>query len=100
MKIEFDQRELGQFCKRRGIARLELFGSALGDNFRSESDIDLLATLDPSAHPTLFDWEEMREELTEILGREVDLVSRRAIESSRNAYRKRSILSTAQPFYG
>jgi len=48
----------------------------------------------------LLDWADMQEKLAELFGRPVDLVSRRAIERSRNRYRKHSILSTATPIYG
>ena len=50
MKLTFNAERLGRFCRERGIARLELFGSALGDDFRAESDVDLLATLRTDAH--------------------------------------------------
>ncbi len=99
MKLNFNPEKLGRFCRERGIARLELFGSALGDDFQEASDVDLLATLRTDAHPTLLDWADMREKLAEMFGRPVDLVSRRAIESSRNRYRKHSILTTARPIY-
>ena len=99
MKLDVNYESLGRFCHEHGIARLELFGSTLRDDFRAESDVDLLATLRADAHPTLLDWAEMQEKLTELFGRPVDLVSRRAIESSRNRYRKHSILTTAIPFY-
>ena len=94
MKLNFSREHLGRFCRERGISRLELFGSALGDDFRDDSDVDLLATLQKDARPTLLDWAEMQEELGRILGRPVDLVSRRGIERSRNRYRKRAILSS------
>jgi predicted nucleotidyltransferase len=99
MNLDFNQEKLGQFCQQRGIARLELFGSALGDDFRDDSDVDLLATLRADARPTLLDWADMQEKLAEMFGRPVDLVSRRAIERSRNRYRKHSILSTATLIY-
>src|SRR5580658_795009 len=99
MKLEFNRQKLAQFCRERGIARLELFGSALRDDFRDNSDVDLLATLRADARPTLLDWAEMQEKLAEVFGRSVDLVSRRAIERSRNRYRRQSILSTAMPIY-
>lgn len=99
VKLKFNRESLSQFCRERGIARLELFGSALRDDFRDESDVDLLVTLQIDAHPTLLDWADMQEKLAELLGRPVDLVSRRAIESSRNRYRKHSILSTATPIH-
>ena len=96
MQLEFSRQKLGQFCQEHGIARLELFGSALREDFR---DVDLLATLRADARPTLLDWADMQEKLAEVFGRPVDLVSRRAIERSRNRYRKQSILSTAMPIY-
>ena len=99
MKLSFNREKIGQFCQQRGIARLELFGSALRDDFGGDSDVDLLATLRSDAHPTLLDWADMQEKLAELFGRSVDLVSRRAIERSRNRYRKHSILSTAMPIY-
>ena len=99
MKLKLPHERLGKFCRERGIARLELFGSALGENFQNDSDIDLLAPLRNDARPTLLDWADMQEQLTEIFGRSVDLVSRRAVERSRNRYRKHSILSTAIPIY-
>lgn len=99
MKLTYNRESLGQFCQKHGIARLELFGSALRDDFRKDSDVDLLATLRSEARPTLLDWADMQEKLAELFGRPVDLVSRRAIERSRNRYRKHSILSTATPIY-
>ncbi len=100
MKLEFNRETLGRFCQEHGIARLELFGSSLRADFREDSDIDLLATLQNDAHPTLLDWADMQEKLAEMMGRPVDLVSRRAIERSRNLYRRHSILSTTMPIYG
>ncbi len=99
MKLDFNREKLGRFCVEHGIARLKLFGSALRDDFRTDSDIDLLATLRDDAHPTLLDWADMQEQLAQVFSRRVDLVSRRAIERSRNRYRKHSILSTATPIY-
>ena len=99
MKLNINHESLGRFCREHGIARLELFGSALGADFGGESDVDLLATLRTGARPTLLDWADMQEKLTVLFGRPVDLVSRRAIERSRNAYRKHSILTSAMPIY-
>lgn len=99
MKLNFNREHLRRFCEERGIARLELFGSALRDDFRDDSDVDLLATLREDARPTLLDWADMQEKLAELFGRPVDLVSRRAIERSRNGYRKHAILSAATPLY-
>jgi uncharacterized protein len=99
MNLDVDFESLSRFCRERGIARLELFGSALGEGFHRASDVDLLATLRADARPTLLDWAEMQAKLAELFNRPVDLVSRRAIERSRNRYRKHAILTTAKTIY-
>ncbi len=99
MKLSYDAEGLQRFCRERGIAKLELFGSALRDDFRSDSDVDLLCTLRADSHCTLLGWANLQLKLTEIFGRPVDLVSRWAIERSQNPYRRTPILSTAKPIY-
>ena len=98
-RLHFDRERLGRLCEERGVARLDLFGSALRDDFREDSDVDLLAALRPDARVTLLDWADLQEKLSEVFGRSVDLVSRRAVEGSQNPYRKQAILSTAIPLY-
>lgn len=61
------------FCKRHHIKKLSLFGSYLRDDFGPESDIDVLVEFDPEHIPTLFDVAGMEIELSEALGRKVDL---------------------------
>ena len=99
MKLNLNREKIGQFCQQRGIARLELFGSALGDDFRADSDVDLLCSLRPDTRCGLFEWAAMKMDLEKIFGRPVDLVSRWGIEQSKNRYRKHAILSTAIPIY-
>ena len=91
--------ELVDFCRRWKIAELSLFGSALTEDCRPDSDIDLLVTFAPNAAWSLFDHFSMEEELSAILGREVDLVSRRAIERSSNWIRRKAILESAEPYF-
>ena len=55
MKLNFDADAVGRVCSERGISRLELFGSALGDAMRDDSDVDLLATIRPGAKCRLFE---------------------------------------------
>jgi uncharacterized protein len=98
-RLHFDRERLGHLCRERGVARLDLFGSALREDFREDSDVDLLAALRPEACVTLLDWADLQEKLSEVFGRRVDLVSRRAVEGSQNPYRKQAILSTAIPIY-
>lgn len=87
------------FCQRWKIVELSLFGSALREDFRPNSDIDLLVRFAPGARWSLFDHARMERELEEILGREVDLLSRTAVEGSANWIRREEILRTAQPIY-
>jgi predicted nucleotidyltransferase len=90
---------LEEFCRRWKIAELSLFGSALRDDFRADSDIDLLARFAPDAEWSLLDHARMERELAGMLGREVDLVSRTAVEASPNWIRRREILNTARALY-
>ena len=87
------------FCRRWRIQELALFGSALREDFGADSDVDLLVTFTPEAAWSLLDHIQMQTELSELLGRPVDLVSRRAIEGSANPIRKREILTNARTVY-
>lgn len=82
-------------CENRPIVRVEVFGSMSGTTMHPASDIDLLIEFDPDAPVGLFEMGEIKEELESRLGRRVDLLSRPAIERSKNSFRRRSIL--AQP---
>ena len=87
-------------CRRRGIRRLALFGSILRDDFRPESDIDLLVDYEPDSRPRSFTEEfAVRDEFEALLGHKVDVVEREAVEQSPNYLRRRHILSTAEPIY-
>jgi len=99
MTLAYDPEVLRRFCREGGIAKLELFGSALSDDFRTDSDVDLLCTLRPDVQPTLFGWVDMEYRLAEIFGRSVDLLDRPTVERSRNVRRKMSILSRTAPLY-
>jgi predicted nucleotidyltransferase len=88
-----------ELCRRWKIVELSLFGSALRDDFRPDSDIDLLVRFAPDADWSLLDHARMERELTGILGREVDLVTRTAVEASPNWIRRQEILSTARALY-
>jgi len=99
-QINVDKSAVADFCRRWKITELALFGSVLRDDFRPESDVDVLVTFEPDHPWSLLDHVQMQEELASILGRSVDLVTRRAIERSRNYIRRKSILESAQVVYG
>ena len=81
------------------MSELALFGSAVRDDFGPESDVDLLVSFDPDTRRTLFDIVRMEDELRAMFGRNVDLVTRAAVEGSRNHIRRKSILESAQVLY-
>jgi predicted nucleotidyltransferase len=91
--------QVAEFCRRWSIRELAVFGSALCDRLAPASDVDLLVTFAPDVRWSLLDHIRMQTELSEMLGRPVDLVSRRAIERSANPLRKREILSAARSIY-
>jgi uncharacterized protein len=98
LSVSYDA--IADFCRRWQVIKFELFGSVLRDDFRPDSDVDALVTFDPDSHPTLFDLVEMQEELEALFGRDVDLLTRRAVESSRNPERRQSILSNVETVFG
>jgi uncharacterized protein len=95
-RIAIDKTKIGEFCERWGIGELALFGSVLRDDFRGDSDVDILVTFKPDTHITLFDMVRMQDELSRMIGRDIDLVSRRGIERSENHIRKEAILSSIE----
>jgi predicted nucleotidyltransferase len=98
-RIPVEQDVLDAFCKRWKIAKLELFGSYSRGDATPASDIDLLVTFARDAEWSLIDHVHIENELSDVLGRKVDLISRAAIEGSPNALRRRAILDSAVPIY-
>jgi uncharacterized protein len=96
IKINIPRAKIAEFCKRWNVSEFAIFGSALSADFRPDSDVDVLVSFDPRAHVTLFDMVHMQEELKTIFGREVDLISKRGVETSRNYLRRKAILDSAQ----
>jgi len=99
LPIELPYDALADYCRRWKITKLEVFGSILRDDFGPESDVDFLVTFDPAARWTLFDAIHAQDELAALVGRPVDLVSRRPIEKSENWMRRRLILDSARMLY-
>jgi uncharacterized protein len=97
--IPVNRQTITDFCQRRRITELAFFGSVLRDDFRPDSDVDVLVTFAEDARWSLLDHVAMEEELSRLLGRKVDLVSRRAIERSKNWVRSSAILSQVEPIY-
>lgn len=92
-RISVDEDKIAEFCRKWRIAELALFGSVLRDDFRPDSDVDVLVTFDPDAGWSLFDLVDMQEELTTLFGRHVDLVEADGI---RNPFRRHAILRSKE----
>jgi predicted nucleotidyltransferase len=95
-KFRIPRKKLAEFCQRWSINELSLFGSVLREDFRSDSDIDVLVSIDPTAHIGLFEIALMKIELEKMFKRPVDIVEK---EGLRNPYRRSEILNTAQVVY-
>lgn len=100
VQIDFDRQKVAAFCGKWQIKELSLFGSVLREEFREDSDVDVLIDFAEDSHWSLLDMVEMQDELRQILGREVDLVSRRGVEMSKNPLRREAILSSAEVIHG
>jgi uncharacterized protein len=98
-RIGLDPQSLSEYCRRWKIKELSLFGSVLRASYTSNSDIDILVAFSDDASWGLFEHLTMEEELSALLGRKVDLVTRRAVERSSNWIRRQAILSEVRPYY-
>ena len=94
--ITINKQAVAEFCKRWKIVEMSLFGSVLRDDFKPDSDIDVLVTFSPEVQWSLWDFPQMQDELKAIFGREVDIVEKDALK---NPFRRHSILTTKQVVY-
>lgn len=78
--LHFVQEEIDAFCKANHITSLAVFGSVLRDDFREDSDIDLLVEFDPNVRTGLFAISEMQRELSDMFNRKVDFVPRNGLK--------------------
>jgi uncharacterized protein len=95
-RIKASSAQIAEFCQRWKITEFALFGSVLRDDFRPDSDIDVLVTFADERGVTWDDWMKMQTELETLFGRKVDLVSK---EYLKNPYRRHEILKTCQVIY-
>ena len=99
LSIKLPENKIAEFCDCWMVSELALFGSVLRDDFHADSDLDFLITFSPNADWSLLDHASMQQELMVMFGRDVDLVSKRAIERSENWIRRQEILGTARVIY-
>ena len=98
-RIDIPRDRIAAFCGKWDVAELALFGSALREDFRPESDIDLLIRFSPGTEYGLLRLSRMRKELEAIFGRTVDLVAENAVQRSENRIKRRQILATKVVIY-
>jgi predicted nucleotidyltransferase len=96
LPIKIDVQRIAEFCRRWKIKELALFGSVLREDYRPDSDLDVLVSFAPGGGVSFDNRVEMQDELAGIFGRQVDLVEREAI---RNPFRRHHILTTKEVVY-
>ena len=94
--VEISKDRIAEFCRKNQVRKLSLFGSILRENFRPESDIDMLVEFQPGHRIGLIALAGLELELSEMLGRKVDL--RTPAELSR--YFRDEVIKTAEVQYG
>jgi uncharacterized protein len=94
--IPLDPDRIADICRRWKITEFSLFGSVLREDFRPDSDVDVLVSFTPDAPWSLWDIVNLREELVAMFGREVDVVEKEGI---RNPFRRASILGSRRVLY-
>ncbi|MGE3276591.1 MAG: nucleotidyltransferase domain-containing protein [Vicinamibacterales bacterium] len=98
LPIEIDRDAIATFCDKWKVSQLDLFGSIVTGGFGPDSDVDMLVTFADNAAPGL-DVVHMANELEGIVGRKVDLLTRRAVEQSDNWIRRKNILESAKTLH-
>lgn len=96
MHVEVPQEQIEAFCRKWKIREFALFGSVLRDDFRPDSDVDVLVEFEEDYHPGYRGWNRMVDELEALFGRPVDLVRKELVV---NPYRRRHILQHHEVLY-
>jgi len=99
-RFAIPRKRIAEFCKRWNVSEFAIFGSTLRADFRPYSDVDVLVSFVPGARVSLFDMVHMQDELKQIFNSEVDLISKRGVEASRNYLRRKAILESAIDCHG
>lgn len=96
MLIKLDEKKIEQFCKENGIKKLSFFGSVLTDEFNDNSDVDILVEFNEGAIPGFLGLARMERELSEIIGREVDIRTKEDLSK----YFRDAVVKEAEVKYG
>ena len=93
--VEIPEERLEEFCRRYRVRELSLFGSSLREDFRPDSDVDILIEFEPSARVGFVTLSKMQRELSALLGRRVDLVPKPGLKEKI----RQSVLDSARVIY-
>lgn len=95
-RVPIDRKSIESFCRRWGVAELALFGSVLREDFRPDSDVDVLVTFQPGRGIGFENRVAIQDELEALFGRRVDVVVKEALK---NPFRRSAILSSLEVLY-
>jgi uncharacterized protein len=95
-KFAIPRKKIAEFCKRWSITEFSMFGSVLSEDFRLDSDVNVLISLDPNEQSGLLEFARMQIELECLFKHPVDLIEKKLL---RYPYRKWEILRIAQVIY-
>jgi uncharacterized protein len=98
--ISITEEQIREFCQHWHIKEFYLFGSVLRSDFNLNSDIDIMITFNQNATCSLWDFVRIKNDLSTLLGRKIDLMTKKSIEESYNWIRCQEILNTAILIYG
>ena|SRR5688500_15371749 len=93
--LSIDKEALTAFCRENRIRRLALFGSVLRDDFRPDSDVDVLVEFEPDQRVGLLRFARLQNELSDLLGRRVDLKTPQSL----SRYFRQDVLDSAEVHY-
>jgi len=94
--IHIPKSKIINYCRQHHIVEFALFGSVLTKDFGPDSDINVLITLEPDCHYSLYDIMDIRDDLKDLLGYDIDLVEKQALK---NPFRRHDILNNMEIVY-
>lgn len=95
--IPLSEEVIREFCRKWNVCSFRFYGSIMRDDFRTDSDVDVMVEFDHSKRTSFFDLGAMKEELELFFGRKVDIADRRSVERSENYIRRKGMLSGRPP---
>lgn len=94
-RVQVDAARLADLCRRHGVARLSLFGSAARGDMRDDSDVDVLVEFEPGTRVSYFTLGDLQQDLSDVFGRHVDLKTPTTLSD----HLRRRVVASAEPLY-